>query len=265
LGQLRALGADQKQKTVLIAQDVFTTFYESNVALAVYDVLSGLGLNVVFLPFRQNGKALHIKGFLARFGRLVQQNSRFYSRVAELGIPIVGIEPAVTLTYRDEYPAARARLAGKAREHDDKAGFRVQLLQEYLAQKLPELNPPQLGAGAGRAPLLLFGHCTERTQEVDSQKQWQAVFRAFGLKLEAQVTGCCGMCGVFGHETEHYTESRGVFELSWASRLAKQPAAQESVLVPGHSCRSQVKRFAGFVPRHPIEALRDALTQRVGP
>jgi len=259
LRSLRALDAEQKQKTVLIAQDVFTTFYESNVALAVYDVLSRLGLNVVFLPFRQNGKALHIKGFLERFARLVQKNSRFYSRVAELGIPIVGIEPAVTLTYRDEYPAAEARLAGKARHHDDKAGFRVQLLQEYLAEKLPELSPPQLGAAGSKAPLLLFGHCTERTAEVDSQKQWQAVFRAFGLKLEAQATGCCGMCGVFGHEAEHYAESRGVFELSWASRLAKQPAAQDSVLVPGHSCRSQVKRFAGFVPRHPIEALRDAL------
>jgi Fe-S oxidoreductase len=85
------------------------------------------------------------------------------------------------------------------------------------------------------------------------------VFRAFGLKLEPQATGCCGMCGVFGHEAEHYGESRGVFELSWAARLAKEPAAQRSVLAPGHSCRSQVKRFAGFVPRHPIEALRDAL------
>jgi hypothetical protein len=67
------------------------------------------------------------------------------------------------------------------------------------------------------------------------------------------------MCGVFGHEAEHYEESRGVFDLSWAPQLARQPEAQRNVLAQGHSCRSQVKRFAGFVPRHPIEALRDAL------
>ena len=35
--------------------------------------------------------------------------------------------------------------------------------------------------------------------------------------------------------------------------------ASARVLAQGHSCRSQVKRFAGFVPRHPMEALRDAL------
>jgi FAD/FMN-containing dehydrogenase/Fe-S oxidoreductase len=260
LRELRALDATRKRKTVLIAQDAFTTFYESNVALAVYDVLTRLGLEVIFLPFRQNGKALHIKGFLGRFQRLVESNSRFFSQVAALGIPIVGIEPAVTLTYRDEYPVtlARGKASAEAKAGEQSSGFQVQLLQEYLAQKLPELGMPPLGAGDG-SPLLLFGHCTERTAEVDSQRQWQAVFKAFGLKLELQVTGCCGMCGVFGHEAEHYEESRGVFELSWARRLAKEPLAHRKVIAQGHSCRSQVKRFAGFVPRHPIEALRDAL------
>jgi hypothetical protein len=68
------------------------------------------------------------------------------------------------------------------------------------------------------------------------------------------------MCGVYGHEAEHYRESKGVFEMSWGRELPKDDAARRSVLAQGHSCRSQVKRFAGFVPRHPIEALRDALT-----
>jgi FAD/FMN-containing dehydrogenase/Fe-S oxidoreductase len=264
--KLRDLSAAQKSKTVLVAQDAFTTFYESNVALAVYDVLTRLGLSVVFLPFHQNGKGLHIKGFLARFERVVRRNSRFYARVADLGLPIIGIEPAVTLTYRDEYPIALTRTEQKQRDprqedgHKKRAqpGFRVQLLQEYLSDKLPELDLAGLRREAGSS-LLLFGHCTERTEEVKSQEQWQAVFRAFGLELESRATGCCGMCGVYGHEAEHYAESRGVFDLSWGKRLPKDAASQRNVLCPGHSCRSQVKRFAGFVPRHPMEALRDAL------
>jgi FAD/FMN-containing dehydrogenase/Fe-S oxidoreductase len=258
LRQLRALDGADKQKTVLIAQDAFTTFYESNVALAVYDVLTQLGLRAVFLPFRQNGKALHIKGFLGRFQRVVERNARFFREVAGLGIPIVGVDPAVTLTYRDEYPATLARRTGShAKEGSDAPGFRIQLLQEYLVEKLPQLATPR--AAGARAPLLLFGHCTERTAELESQSQWQAVFKAFGLELQPMVNGCCGMCGVFGHEAEHYEESRGVFDLSWAPQLARQPEAQRNVVAQGHSCRSQVKRFAGFIPRHPIEALRDAL------
>jgi FAD/FMN-containing dehydrogenase/Fe-S oxidoreductase len=254
--RLRALGAEEKRQTVLVAQDAFTTFYESNVALAVYDVLTRLGLEVIFLPFRQNGKALHIKGFLKRFRRLVRQNSRFYARVAELGIPIVGIEPATTLTYRDEYPVA----LGQHSDSDAGPGFRVQLLQEFLVDRLAQLTATlKVPATAKPVSMLLFGHCTERTEEVKSQEQWQAVFRAFGISLEPQVSGCCGMCGVYGHEAEHLQDSRGVFELSWAKRLPKDAALRGRVLAQGHSCRSQVKRFAGFVPLHPMEALRDAL------
>lgn len=267
LRKLRELGAEDKRKTVLIAQDVFTTFYESNVALAVYDVLTRLGLNVVFLPFRENGKALHIKGFMQRFRRVARRNSRFYARVAELGLPIVGIEPAVTLTYRGEYRSALAP-AGSGHEHaaGDEA-FRVQLLQEFLIEKLPELGhsrPARAAEGPARAarPLLLFGHCTERTEAVKSQEQWRLVFEAFGVEVAPQSTGCCGMCGAYGHEAEHYEESRGVFEMSWQKRLPQGDAARAEVLAAGHSCRSQVKRFAGFVPRHPMEALRDLLAER---
>jgi FAD/FMN-containing dehydrogenase/Fe-S oxidoreductase len=262
LKKLRGLSAGEKKTTVLIAQDAFTTFYETNVALAVYDVLTRLGLNAIFLPFRENGKALHIKGFMQRFRRVVRRNTRFYARVAELGLPIVGIEPAVTLTYRGEYQSALAPAGAGSAHASSAAPFRIQLLQEFLAQRLPELRVPSLASvSSGRGSLLLFGHCTERTEEVKSQDQWRAVFAAFGVSLDAQGTGCCGMCGVYGHEAEHYEESRGVFAMSWGKRLPKDGAAG-TVLAQGHSCRSQVKRFAGFVPKHPMEALRDLLAER---
>jgi hypothetical protein len=70
------------------------------------------------------------------------------------------------------------------------------------------------------------------------------------------------MCGAYGHEAEHYEESRGVFQMSWGKRLPQDAGAHGTVLAVGHSCRSQVKRFAGFVPRHPMEALRDLLSER---
>jgi Fe-S oxidoreductase len=179
-----------------------------------------------------------------------------------LGIPIVGIEPAVTLTYRDEYPIALSARKGAEREGSEPPsaetdpGFRVLLLQEYLCDKLPQLDVPTLRPQRG-APLSLFGHCTERTEAPRSQEQWHRVFEAFGLRLQLETTGCCGMCGVYGHEAEHLDESRALFELSWSPRIGTGDRAR--VLAPGHSCRSQVKRCAGFVPRHPIEELRDLL------
>jgi FAD/FMN-containing dehydrogenase/Fe-S oxidoreductase len=249
---LDALSTKEKARTVLIAQDAFTTFYEPNVALAAFDVLTTLGFRVVFLPYLENGKGLHIKGFLDRFNRVATRNASMLSDVAKLEIPIVGLEPAVVLTYRDEYVHALGK---------DAVPFEVHLLQEFLVQKL-SLIEKTAGVGATRKEKLrLFGHCTERTAAPKSQAQWRRVFEALGMDLEIAVTGCCGMCGVFGHEAEHLEESRGVFEMSWATKLANKKE-RKTAIVTGHSCRSQVKRFApdgGFLARHPIEAIRDHL------
>ena len=54
---------------------------------------------------------------------------------------------------------------------------------------------------------------------------------------------------------------RGIFDMSWGKQLPKD-GGERTVLAQGHSCRSQVKRFAGFVPQHPMEALRDVLAEQ---
>lgn len=134
------------------------------------------------LPWRANGKGLHVKGFRAAFHRLARRNARFFRRVAELGIPIVGIEPAVTLTYRQEY---REALGAEADGIPP-----VQLLQEYLVQRLPEL----LAVPGERAPKLsgeyrLYAHCTERTSVPTAPGQWAEVFAAFGATLVPEDVG----------------------------------------------------------------------------
>lgn len=247
---LTALPAEEKARTVLIAQDAFTTFYEPQVCLAAYDLLTRLGRRVIFLPYRENGKALHIKGFLRWFRSLARKNVAFYERVANLGIPVIGIEPAVTLTYRDEYP----RTLGQ------EMPLRIQLLQEYLTEHLPGMLQ-NLGPEAPRITeqFHLFGHCTEKTAEPRSQQEWQKVFQALGGQVQLEATGCCGMCGVFGHERDHYEESRGVFSMSWEPKVLSLAGQKEKILATGHSCRSQVKRFAGFSPRHPVEAIWEAV------
>lgn len=253
LVSLGKLTSAERSKVVLLAQDAFTTFYEPKVALAAYDLLSRLGRRVLVLPYRENGKALHVKGFLKMFQKVAEGNARFYSEVAALGVPIVGIEPAVTLTYRDEYRHALT---------EAQLGFTVKLLQEYIFEHLGEFADrlPQRGLKSSHSPYRLFGHCTERTFEPRSQSMWKAVFESFGVPLELEKTGCCGMCGVFGHESEHLEESRGVFEMSWKRKLPTDPAERRNVVATGHSCRSQVKRFEGFVPRHPAEILVEYLS-----
>ncbi len=81
---------------------------------------------------------------------------------------------------------------------------------------------------------------------------WAKVFGALGVPLELVKSGCCGMCGVYGHEVAHKEDSLGIFDLSWSNKVDPE---RDRVLATGHSCRTQVERALGFTPRHPAQAL----------
>jgi FAD/FMN-containing dehydrogenase/Fe-S oxidoreductase len=238
---------------VVIVQDAFTSFYEPELVLTVRDLLERLGCDVHIAPFVPNGKGLHVKGFLRRFARQASKNAAVLKRLAASGATLVAIEPAVGLTYRDEYRHALG--------HD--LGFEVELLQELLARIVPRTT----GAAAANpaAPAgpryRLFGHCTEKTLAPASQRQWVEVFARLGLRLDIVATGCCGMSGAFGHERIHREESKGIWELSWGRYVHDDP---EGVLATGYSCRSQAHRFGHMSPRHPAEILLEHLSRPAG-
>ncbi len=252
---LSQLSDEEKAKTVLIVQDSFTTFFEPEVVLGATDLLLLLGYTPVLLPFFPNGKALHVKGFLRTFTRLVNRNVARLKEVAALGISMIGLEPAITLTYRDEYPHA----LGVAQ-----LPFEVKPLQTWLAERFDDvkakISANRLHSSLSRT-YTLFGHCTEKTAEPLSHKVWQEVFAAFGLSLEVAELGCCGMCGVYGHEQAHVGESRGIYELSWKPRLELAEAQDEHVVVAGFSCRHQVKRFGNSKAQHPVFPLLEMCQQ----
>lgn len=238
---------------VVLIQDAFTTFYEPHLVLTVRELLERLGCEVHVAPFFPNGKGLHVKGFLRRFGKRAKKNAEVLRRYAKSGARLVTIEPAVALTYRDEY----------RHELGEALGFEVLLLQELLLEIVKVPRDARRGAGGGDAPerrYRLFGHCTERTLAPASQKQWVEVFSRLGLALEIVQTGCCGMSGAFGHERVHREESRGIWQLSWARWLPEDDEQREAVVVTGYSCRSQAHRFAGLSARHPAEVLHRHLT-----
>jgi len=234
-------------RVVVVLQDAFTTFYEPAVLEASCRLLRVLGYEPHVLPYFDNGKALHIKGFLQAFGRVVSRNTELLRGIAALGFPLVGIEPAVALTYRDEYP----------KQLQAETGFRVWLLQEWLAEQ--DLSAPRHAVRAGSAGggFSLLSHCTEQALVARAPEQWARVFGALGVPLELLKSGCCGMCGVYGHEVAHKQDSLGIFALSWKGKIDQRE--RDRVLVTGHSCRTQIERVMGFTPRHPAQALLSAL------
>jgi len=244
LEQLEALSPEQKAKTVLVVQDPFTSYYDAQVVADFIRLVERLGYQPVLLPFSPNGKAQHIKGFLNRFAKTAQKTSDFLNRVAQLGMPMVGVDPALVLCYRDEY---------KQTLGDKRGDFHVMLVHEWLPAIVDGQTPQETSGESW----YLFGHCTEVTALPGAPAQWATIFARFGAKLESVSVGCCGMAGTYGHEVVNHANSLGIYELSWHQAMQRLP--RNRCLATGYSCRSQVKRVEGSGVRHPLQALLEIM------
>ena len=223
-----------RRRTVVLVQDAFTSYVETGLVLDLVDLLLTLGYRPLVARYQPTGTPLHVLGLLGRFERLAARNAARLDALARTGVDLVGLDPAMTLTYRTDYRHVLARAP------------RVQLLQEWLASRLDELptRPP-----AGK--VFLLAHCTERALALDTLSHWTAVFARFGYDLEVVHAGCCGMAGNYGHETEHLDLSRRIYDEGWARHVT----AERVLMATGFSCRAQVGRFGATALPHPVQVL----------
>ena len=241
---LSALSEEQRAKTVVIVQDAFTSYFETQLVLDIADLLKRLGFNVQLAPFAPNGKPLHVHGFMKRFSKVAQQNVEMLRQFEAQGVTLIGVDPSMTLTYRQEYAQV---VSGELPK--------VQLLQEWLSQQRDALSDIKL---EGRANYRLMSHCTEKTNAAPSVKQWQTIFADLGLDLSVVATGCCGMAGTFGHESANQAASKEIYSQSWQP-IVNSAAVDDELLATGYSCRSQVKRLDQKQLKHPAQALLELM------
>ncbi|OOF64572.1 FAD-binding and (Fe-S)-binding domain-containing protein [Rodentibacter sp. Ppn85] len=252
LEELESVSTTEKEKMLFIVQDPYTSYYDAKVVRDFVALTQMLGFKPIVLPFKPNGKALHVKGFLSRFAKTAENQAEFLNRVSKLGVPLVGVDPAIVLSYRDEYKEALQEKRGD---------FHVLSAHEWLKIQLhsADLNPQLKNTPAFDRTFLwhFFPHCTESTFMPNSPKEWQQIFEKFGQQLTVEKVGCCGMAGVFGHERQNQTMSREIYDISWGKKLhGKDP---HFCLATGYSCRSQVKRYENITLKHPIQALLEVL------
>ncbi|WP_318470154.1 D-2-hydroxyglutarate dehydrogenase YdiJ [Photobacterium leiognathi] len=238
---LQALSEQERKNYVLIVQDPFTSFYDAEVVKDFITLIEKLGKKPILVPFKPNGKAQHVKGFLRQFAKTARNTADFLNQLAVLNIPMVGVDPALVLCYRDEYTEVLKETRGK---------FEVLTAHEWLLPLLPELKQY---SSTDDKPWYLFAHCTEKTKLPNAEKQWGEIFNHFGVTLQSIAVGCCGMAGTFGHEKDKLETSKGVYNLSWKPNIEQLDNSR--CMATGYSCRSQVKRFEHIKFKHPVQVL----------
>ena len=155
LNSLSSLTEEEKANHVLIVQDPFTSYYDAEVVEDFATLVVKLGKTPVLLPFKPNGKAQHIKGFLKQFAKSAKNTAMFLEQIAELEIPMVGVDPALVLCYRDEY----SEILGEQRGE-----FDVLTVHEWLTPRLGDYSPAE---SSSSEPWYLFAHCTEKNQTAE--------------------------------------------------------------------------------------------------
>ncbi|KAF7773093.1 hypothetical protein PMAN_b0766 [Pseudoalteromonas marina] len=243
---LNSLTAEQQSEYVLIVQDPFTSFYEAELVESFITLIAQLGKKPMLLPFKPNGKPQHVKGFLHEFKVTAKNAAEFLNQLNDINAPLVGLDASLVMCYRDEYNTIL---------ENNRGDFNVQLAHEWLeTQSFKGLT----ANNNNETEFTLLSHCTETTSLPKAANVWKTIFTDIGLTLNTTNTGCCGMAGTYGHEAQNQDNSRALYEMSWKPIVDKTKS--EQLLSTGFSCRSQVKRYEKFKPKHPIELLAHVLS-----
>jgi FAD/FMN-containing dehydrogenase/Fe-S oxidoreductase len=235
---------------VVLFHDTFVTYNAPGIGQAAVALLEHAGYRVVLADRKCCGRPMISKGLLGEARAHARWNvERLHPFVAR-GVPVVGLEPSCLLTLRDES-------VDLLRTEEARAVARGSyLLEEFLARERARGLDLRFREHGRRA--LLHGHCHQKA--IAGTGSTVAALRWAGFAVSEVDSGCCGMAGSFGFETEHYDISVAVGNRRLAPAVKAEPAATE-IVAPGISCRQQIEHLAARRARHPAEVLWEALAR----
>ena len=244
--------ASTGSKDVLLWPDTFNNYFFPETAQAATEVLEAAGFHVS-VPSQHVccGRPLYDFGMLDLAKTYLRRVIATLRPQIQAGTPIVVLEPSCASVFRDElhnlFP--EDRLANKLREQ-------VMLLSEFLQQKARHYHLPKLDETA-----IVQGHCHHKS--VLKLEDEKTVIGNLGLKAEFLNSGCCGMAGSFGFESDKFDISVAIGE---RSLLPKVRSVGDSTLViaDGFSCREQIAQHTDRNALHLAEVIHLGMHGKVG-
>jgi Fe-S oxidoreductase/FAD/FMN-containing dehydrogenase len=255
---------------ILLLSDPFNEYMHPEVGMAALQVLHAAGYKARLLPVIGAGRTMISKGFLnAARG----QASRLCTAIERLDpegrLPILGLEPSEIYTLRDEYFDL---LTGDPRL--PAISERAWMIDEFIVRPggngAPRLSSLATDKGKINNPVYLHGHCYQKAQppRPDGYPTGVAATKNMlelcSYKVSVVDSGCCGMAGAFGYESEHYELSMHVGELALFPALreaTKNVETEPIIAAAGVSCQAQIEDGTGRIPLHPIQLVAQLLSK----
>lgn len=236
--------------TVLLYADCFTTYNEPEIGLAAVRLLNAFGYRVDMPRIGCCGRAPVSTGLLDAARKCASSASHVladsWSRATN-PVAIVACEPSCLSTIKDEWQ----KLKGLDRDVVGLIAERSMLVEQFLDAHWDH-HPvrPLFHRPSGR--VAIHAHCHQKSLW-GPQTTANFVKRIAGADRTIVLdTGCCGMAGSFGYTADRYDLSMRIGELDLFPKV-RSLRDDDTLIVPGTSCRHQVHDGTGVRGIHPLE------------
>jgi FAD/FMN-containing dehydrogenase/Fe-S oxidoreductase len=239
---------------VYVFCDEFTNYLDAEIGITMIKLLNRLGYNPEVIEHDESGRAHISKGLIREAKIIANNNIRIFKDLITGETPLVGIEPSAVLSFRDEYPDLA--------EPDVKIASKVlakhtYIFDEFISNEIDKGNITPDMFSKEKKKLIFHGHCQQKAlTTLDHSKKMLSIPENYSVEMIP--SGCCGMAGSFGYESEHFDVSMKVGELVLLPTVRKH-GEDVIVVAPGTSCRHQIKDGAKRHALHPAEVLWNAL------
>ena len=233
---------------VILWPDTFNNYFFPETAQAATEVIENAGFSVEIPQTHLCcGRPLYDYGMLDAAKLYLSRVMQALRPQIEAGVPIVVLEPSCASVFRDELknlfpddPLA------------DKLKSQTLLLSEFLENKAGNHQLPQLHRKA-----LVQGHCHHKSVlRFDAES---AVLNKLGLESQLLNSGCCGMAGSFGFESNKYDISIAIGERRLLPAV-READASTIIIADGFSCREQIAQETDRQALHLAEVIQIAET-----
>ena len=234
-------------REVILWADTFNNHFFPHTAKAAVTVLEDAGFHVR-VPRKRLccGRPLYDWGLLEQAKDFLRDIMTNMAEDIAAGTPIVCLEPSCAAVFRDEL----VNLFPKEAEAH-KLKNQVVLLADFLDKD--GYKPPKLDANA-----IVHGHCHQKA--LWGMSADQRLLERMGVEAELLDSGCCGLAGSFGYETDHYDISMKIGNRVLLPKV--RSAARETIVISdGFSCRQQIAHGTRRKGMHLAEVIAMALKQ----
>jgi FAD/FMN-containing dehydrogenase/Fe-S oxidoreductase len=231
---------------VILWPDTFNNHFFPHTAKAAVEVLEHAGYEVAIPQQRLCcGRPLYDYGFLDDAKQYLERIFSALAGEAAAGTPIVVLEPSCASVLRDEVHGLFPDRAEANHIRDN-----TFLLSEFLAKKA-QYTAPKLQMDA-----VVHGHCHHKA--IMKLKDEEQLIERMGLNATVLPSGCCGMAGSFGFESDKYEVSIAVGEHQLLPAVRKA-GLRAAIIADGFSCREQIAQTTDRHALHLAEVMKMAL------